>query len=194
MNIFYIDEDEKRCAQYHCDKHVVKMIIEYAQLMSTAHRVIDGEDYIDASSGRKIRRWKLNNERENILYKASHINHPSAVWTRSSVEHYCWLFKMWYYLLKEYEHRYNKTHKTSELVFALSVVPTNIDYIQFEEPPLAMPEECKIHGDAINSYRQYYILKKNGFAKWTNRAVPDWYQNGVIDLVVKNHNVHTLYD
>ena len=69
MNIFYLDRDAKLAAQYHCDKHVVKMIIEYAQLMSTAHRMLDGDEYIDASSGRRIKRWRLKNESmENILY------------------------------------------------------------------------------------------------------------------------------
>ena len=80
MNIFYLDPDPKTCAQMHCDKHVTKMIIEYSQLMSTAHRVIDGEEYIDNSSGRKIKRWKLSDIREDVLYKATHINHPSAIW------------------------------------------------------------------------------------------------------------------
>ena len=81
MNIFYLDPDPRTCAEMHCDKHVVKMIIEYAQLMSTAHRVIDGTEYTDmTANGRRIKRWRLDDDRESILYKASHINHPSAIW------------------------------------------------------------------------------------------------------------------
>ena len=71
MNIFYLDRDVKTCATYHNDKHVVKMILEYAQLLSTAHRMLDGKEYIDASSGRRIKRWRLEDDQmENMLYKA----------------------------------------------------------------------------------------------------------------------------
>ena len=60
----------------HCDKHVVKMIIEYAQLMSTAHRMIDGDEYTDLSiNGRKIKRWR-HPELDDVLMKASHAHHP----------------------------------------------------------------------------------------------------------------------
>jgi hypothetical protein len=73
MNIFYLDEDPKICAQYHCDKHVVKMIIEYAQLLSTAHRVLDGfESYGASKSGnRQVKIWTLHDSRDEILYKAT---------------------------------------------------------------------------------------------------------------------------
>ena len=86
MNIFYLDTNPIKAAELHCDKHVVKMIIEYAQLMSTAHRVLDGELYEDrTANNRRIKRWRLNNnDMENVVYKASHINHPSAIWTRAN--------------------------------------------------------------------------------------------------------------
>ena len=64
MNIFYLHKDPQQCARLHCDKHVVKMIIEYAQLLSTTHRVLDGELFFDkAKNGRKLRRFKLPDER-----------------------------------------------------------------------------------------------------------------------------------
>jgi len=90
MNIFYLDHNVKQCAAEHCDKHVVKMCIEYAQLLSTAHRVIDGDEWDGRSvNGRRIKRYfhpdpVMNEE----LYKACHVNHPSAIWTRASVENY----------------------------------------------------------------------------------------------------------
>lgn len=179
MNIFFLDRDPKICAQMHCDKHVVKMIIEYAQLLSTAHRILDGDSYLDSSSGRKIQRWKLNDPRENVLYKASHINHPSAVWTRQSKENYSWLVDMWRHLLNEYTYRYDKKHKTEELLFALSRTPKNILDISWIDPPPAMPEYCKIKDDSIISYRNYYIQEKKSFAKWTKRNIPEWYLKGV---------------
>ena len=80
MNIFYLSYDPRTAAAEHCDKHVVKMIVEYAQLLSTAHRVLDGIPYYDVSkNNRKVKRFKLDEPRESNLYKACHINHPSAV-------------------------------------------------------------------------------------------------------------------
>ena len=114
MNIFYLDKDPKTCARMHCDKHVVKMIIEYAQLMSTAHRVLDGDPYVSQTlGGRRIQRWKhpLENH-EKLLYKASHVNHPSGKWVRESQNHYNWLYKMWEQLCYEYTHRYGRVHLT----------------------------------------------------------------------------------
>lgn len=183
MNIFYLDKEPNICAEYHCDKHVVKMIIEYAQLMSTAHRLLDGAQYIDNSSGRKIKRWKLNDDRENILYKASHINHPSAIWTRQSQETYSWLYNLWTNCLNEYTHRYGKTHACEKLRFALNNSPYNISNNGWSEPPQAMPDDCKMSGNSVVAYRQYYIKKKNHFAKWTKREIPSWYTRGVMDYV-----------
>ena len=96
MNIFYLHKDPEISAKMHCDKHVVKMIIEYAQLMSTAHRILDGDEYEGRTKiGRRIRRWKHPNKNiENTIYKASHINHPSAVWARESVANYIWLYNL----------------------------------------------------------------------------------------------------
>ena len=112
MNVFYLDRDPVTAAKMHCDKHVVKMIIEYAQLMSTAHRVLDGEMYYGLTkNGRKIKRWKLNSNMEDILYKASHINHPSAIWARQSNNNYNWLYCLFTALCDEYTHRYGKVHE-----------------------------------------------------------------------------------
>ena len=109
MNIFYLHNDPEECAKLHNDKHVVKMILEYAQLMSTAHRVLDGKEYYGTTAnGRKIKRWLLPDERESIMWKASHINHPSGIWVRNNRSNYNWLFSMWDALLKEYTHRYGK--------------------------------------------------------------------------------------
>lgn len=192
MNIFYLSHSPKLCAEYHCDKHVVKMIIEYAQLMSTAHRMLDGVEYIDNTSGRKIKRWKLNDEREDIVYKASHVNHPSAIWTRTNAFNYEWLYKLWSNCLIEYTHRYGKQHACEKLKFALNRMPNNIKDGQFFQPPQAMPDECKVTGDSVSAYRQYYIMKKNGFARWTNRQIPSWYSDGIMDLVV--HEKLVRYD
>lgn len=182
MNIFYLDRDSKLAAQQHCDKHVVKMIIEYAQLLSTAHRILDGNMYLSkTANGRNIKRWKLDDYREPILYKASHINHPSAVWAREELSHYQWLWNLASELCQEYRHRYggttDKQHKTSLVIQKLSFAPNNIKRNGvFTEPPQAMPDDVKVAGDSIAAYRNYYKVHKARFAKWTNRETPDWYK------------------
>ena len=117
----------------HNDKHTVKMIIEYAQLMSTAHRLLDGVPYLDkTANGRSIKRWRLEGENETVMMKASHINHPSAVWTRSNRQNYNWLYCMWYYLCKEYTYRYDKIHAVEKRMSnALYLPPINIVSSEF---------------------------------------------------------------
>jgi hypothetical protein len=182
MNIFYLDKDAKTAAQYHCDKHVVKMIIEYAQLLSTAHRILDGTQYLDkTANGRNIKRWKLDDYREYNLYKASHVNHPSGVWVRDSLDHYQWLWNLAAELCQEYRYRYggktDKQHKTSLVIQSLSFAPNNIPRTGlFSEPPQAMPADAKIPGDSVAAYRNYYKLYKSSFARWTNREIPSWYK------------------
>lgn len=176
MNIFYLHPDPKICAQMHVDKHVVKMILEYAQLLSTAHRMLDGTEYIDASSGRRIKRWRLPDpDLEQHLYKASHVNHPSAVWVRQSNNNYHWLMCLFQELLLEYTHRYGKHHSTERLVYWLRNTPTNIPDGDFTQPTPAMPDEYKVP-DSVQSYRNYYIGAKNKMANWKKRSIPEWYE------------------
>mgnify|MGYP001485245829 CR=1 FL=1 len=107
MNLFYLHEDPWRSAELHCDKHVVKMIIEYAQMLSTAHRMLDGNQYTDSSSGRRIQRWELENTNmDEVLYKASHINHPSTRWVRENAVQYQYAYDMFTALCDEYTYRY----------------------------------------------------------------------------------------
>ena len=182
MNIFFLDKDPKVCAQQHCDKHVVKMIVEYAQLLSTAHRILDGNQYFDKSkTGRKIHRWKLDEYREDKLYHAVSWNHPSAIWARESFHHYQWLWNLASELCQEYRHRYggtnDKQHKTSLVIQKLSFAPDNISRTGvFQEPPQAMPEDVKIPGNSIEAYHNYYRVYKKRFATWKNREIPEWYK------------------
>ena len=127
MNIFYLHEDPVQNAKWHIDKHIVKMPIEYAQLMSTAHRMLDGHMYIGrTANGRRIKRWKLQDERDDILYKASHVNHPSAVWVRESIENYFQMYKIYMATLAEFTHRYGKVHGASKPSMYLMRAPLNI--------------------------------------------------------------------
>jgi hypothetical protein len=179
MNIFYLSKNWKRAAGMHCDKHVCKMLIEYAQLMSTTHRVIDGTQYYSKTkNGHKIQRWLHPNPKlERELYKASHINHPSNIWLRENEQHYTWLFLMFNELSKEYTRRYGKVHASwSKLNWILGFPPKNIAQKKWEDPPQCMPDHCK-DDDVVKAYRNYYILEKNNIAVWKHSGTPKWFSN-----------------
>lgn len=183
MNIFYLHEDPKTCAEMHVDKHVVKMILEYSQLLSTAHRLLDGKPYLGkTANGRNIKRWLLEEPRESLLYKASHINHPSAVWTRKNQQNYIWLTELLVELCKEYTHRYGKVHSSerSGLVqFLYDNEPKNLPIGPFTEPTPAMPDEYKVSNDSLTSYHNYYNGAKQRMFSWKNRSVPTFINTNV---------------
>ena len=176
MNIFYIDESPVQAAQWMVDRHVVKMILESAQLLSTAHRLLDGEDFVGKTkTGRKAKRWKLYDNREDVLYQATHINHPSAVWCRKSVENYNWLADHLHALLQEYTHRYGKKHKVEgDLSYMLMSPPKNLQEYDMTTMPSAMADEYKISDDPIINYRNYYQNGKASLHSWKNRQPPEW--------------------
>lgn len=175
MNIFVLDENPQLAAQYHCDKHVVKMIVESAQLLSTAHRLLDGElYYAKSSNGRNLKRWSLSDERESLLYKAGFFNHPCGVWARETNENYAWLYSLFGFLCDEYTYRYNKTHLTdTKLRTTLAFQPKNIPQGERTDFPLAMPEYCMLD-NAVDSYRNYYLKEKSHILDWRVREKPYW--------------------
>ncbi len=158
------------------DRHVVKMILESAQLLSTAHRLIDGREVAGKSkTGRNVKRWVLDDAREGILYKATHVNHPSAVWCRNSIENYNWLVEHFFALCNEYTYRYGKTHKCSgELGYMLQSPPKNLTNYDMTTMPSAMAKEYVISEDPIINYRNYYKNGKKAFHSWKNRLPPEW--------------------
>jgi len=193
MNIFYLAHELEKCARYHNDSHNVKMILEYCQLLSTAHRIIDGkltmvpmfdknggQVFLKSGEKRLKKHYVLDDERENTLYRATHQNHPSAIWVRQSKQNYMWLHGLLVELCKEYTYRYGKTHKTQAigLVDALSVSPNNIPDSEFTPPTPAMPDECKLE-DSLSSYRNYYNNFKTHLASWKKRGAPEWFEPGV---------------
>jgi hypothetical protein len=185
VNIFYLDKNPQKCAEMHVDKHCIKMILEYAQLLSTAHRVLDGVLTVGLSeSGRKQQRYILSDERQQVLYSATHINHPSAVWVRQSSANYMWLAELLEECCKEYSYRYGKIHKveSSGLMQSLkNVFPKNIPNKPFTEPTPAMPDECKVPGNSLMSYHNYYNMNKQHLWSWkgkiNSREVPKWLIN-----------------
>jgi len=153
MNIFFLDTDPRIAAQYHCDKHVVKMILESAQLLSTTHWVLDSEG----------------------PYKKTHENHPSAIWVRESLTHYSWLWLLMSALGTEYTYRYKKEHKTIiEHQRRLMIPPIKLKVVGWlRDPPQAMPDHCK-GNDTVEAYRKYYITEKADLLKYTHREEPNW--------------------
>lgn len=154
MNIFYLDTDVRLCAKWHADKHVTKMILEYAQLLSTAHFVLDGKQ---------------------VGYKPTHKNHPCAVWVRENSLNYNYVWQLFAALLLEYTERYGKVHATSRLLDELSELPDNIIMkpIGMTPPTQCMPDDCK-GLDTVEAYREYYRKHKKDMATWKN-GTPEWF-------------------
>jgi len=152
MNIFYLDKDIDKCAKYHCDKHVVKMILEYSQLLCSVH-------------------WTIGTE---APYKLTHKNHPCSIWARASLSNYQYLVSLASRLCEEYTFRYNKSHKSETVINWCKANTPRINDIGFTDPPKAMPDEYKV-SSVISSYRIYYMADKSSFATWKNRETPDWF-------------------
>lgn len=159
MNIFVLNEDPDLAAKDHCDRHIVKMALESAQLLSTAHRVVSGS--------------ALPKSLDASLYRATHVNHPCSIWVRESRGNYDWALNLFRAQLKEYTFRYKKIHGCERLVDFLVDAPAGLTG---ERTPfaLAMPDELKTV-DAVESYRRYYRRDKAEIAKWKFRPIPQWF-------------------
>jgi hypothetical protein len=149
VNIFYLDKCPYKAAEVQYNKHVVKMILESAQMLCTAHHVL----------GSSV----------NIPYKAAHINHPSTMWVRENSSHYDWLYKHMIALGLQYTHRYGKTHMSiTKCLEELRTHPDNIPNENFKQPPQCMPDEYK-DKCSIQAYWNYYIGEKHSVANKKNR-------------------------
>lgn len=151
MNIFVLDTDPQQAAKYHNDKHVVKMILETAQILST----INHKHGVEAP------------------YKPTHHNHPCVLWAEQSTANYQWLVTLGFALCEEYTYRYNKIHKSVTALAATAFPPDNIPEGDLTPFAQAMPDDCK-NTDAVVAYRNYYIKYKQAIASWKNRPAPEW--------------------
>ena len=178
MNLFFLHVNPEICAQEHCDKHVVKMLLETVQMLYTVHHLCNSDMPDDAYK------------------KVSMVHHPTVIWVGICFENYNYASTLGMCLSKEYTHRYNKIHSCDTHIRWLH---NNIpNFIQKEFPyekckkqvvfsynqdiqnsgmtpvPLAMPDDVK-QNDTIYSYRSYYIVHKKYFTKWTSRPIPNWF-------------------
>ena len=142
MNIFYLHPDPAKAASFFYDKHKVKMILESAQILCTAHHVYNNGD--------------------NVPYKKAHVNHPSTIWARENVHHYWWLYEHMIALGKEYTARYNKHHLTiAKCQDTLFYPPLGMPVKDFVEPPQCMPDEYKDPSSLIAYWNYYENEKQN---------------------------------
>jgi hypothetical protein len=154
MNIFVLDEDVEKCAEYHCDKHVIKMILESAQMMSAVVR-LNGHD---------------------TGYKLTHKNHPCTIWARKSLSNYIWLKSLISLLNSEYRYRYDKSVNHKSFDMAMSLPMPDLPVIGLTPFAQAMPEQYR-NKNAVKAYRDYYNNEKSSFLTWTKRKTPKWIDN-----------------
>ena len=157
MNIFVLDLDIDRCARYHADRHVVKMILESAQILCTV----------------------LHENGIPSPYRPTHRNHPCTRWAGRSLSNWSWLKRLALALNREYRYRYRRKQDHASARVARRLRPPPIPDIGLTEFAQAMPEPYRIPGDAVGAYRAFYIGEKAGFATWTRRRTPDWFVRGL---------------
>ena len=154
MNIFVLDLNASLAAEYQCDRHVVKMLLESCQLLSAVKN-------------------KLG---YSTKYKLTHANHPCTLWAGESKDNYLWLLDHSRALYQEYTKRYYKIHKCQELVDGeLSNTPTELLNTGLTPFAQAMPDQYRVIGDPVTAYRNYYLGEKARFAKWKLGNTPFWW-------------------
>ena len=151
MNIFVLDLDPKKAAKYHTDKHVVKMILEHAQMMSTAVRMSG----IDEG------------------YKIAYQNHPCTKWVRESLSNYRWLYDLTFYINLQYRLRFNHNYNHKSFDVIDSIREPNIPDLGMTPFAQAMPDQYKNENPVI-AYRRYYIFEKSHLFQWTKVTKPEW--------------------
>jgi hypothetical protein len=159
MNIFVLSMNLEECARFHYDSHVVKMILEYAQILCT-----------------------VVNENGGISpYKSTHKKHPCVLWAGRSLENWLWLQKLTYELNKEYQYRFSSPKPHKSAVVAGQLKAPELPSFRLTPFAQAMPEKRRVDGDAMKAYRQFYIHEKQHLLKYTKREPPAWL------MILKNH-------
>ena len=164
MNIFFLDETPKFSAQYLCDKHIPKMLLESAQMLSTA-----------------VRKYEEDTETTPLaepIYKSAYPNHPMTIWVSETLGNFTWALDNAIWINNEYKLRFNKIHKSYKVLKNIIDFELNahIPEGDFTEPPQCMPDEYR-DKDYVTAYRRYYNTDKKYFAKWEKgRQQPEWWQ------------------
>jgi len=189
MNLFYLDEDLDKCAEYHVDKHVNKMQLETAQMICTNLWIDNLLGYVPRALNKeenkvltqaRLAEKDLPIEERTIPYLPTMQNHPCTIWMRTSLDNFEWSHCYANALSSEQHYRYGTTHKSILIINALPD-PKNIPSIGFTTFGLAMPDSLKNYDDPIGSYRMYYMLDKGTFASWKKRSKPPWWDENIAD-------------
>ena len=190
MNLFYLDDDFEKCAEYHVDKHIVKMPLEAAQILTTTIWVDAYLGFVPRALNKSERDY-INVVKKEIThlpqearplspYLPMMYNHPCTIWARSSLDNHEWTHCYANALGEEYRYRYGKQHKSVTVINNLPE-PTKLPRLGFTEFGLAMPDVLKNYDDPIQSYRDYYHLDKATFASWKYREKPPWWNEDYAD-------------
>ena len=181
VNLFVVDRDPIKSAQDLCDKHVVKMPLETAQILSSA---FPKEEPFESLREVKPRR---------VLYRQTHLNHKICRWTRETEENFLWTVRHGIGLCVEFRVRYGHAHSSESVILWCM---KNVHKLQFPSKGLtefvqAISPDCYLD-DPVEAYRKYYVLKKSHFAKWLKgRQPPQWWheeKQRYHDLLVSEQN------
>lgn len=181
MNLFILDYDLDRNAEYHIDKHVGKMQLEAAQMLATTVWIDKLLGYVpralekDELAVVKAAMAELPpiDEREFLRYKAAHINHPCTIWMRESFDNFEWTQVYVNALNEESQWRGNKPHASCIEVNRMPE-PFRLKSIGLTKFAQAMPDQYK-SDDAVTAYRAYYRNDKAEIATWKRRGQPEWF-------------------
>jgi len=188
MNIFVLSKDTVAAAQMHVDKHVVKMVLETAQILSTAVRLAP---YVKDPSMSKEACSVIHDafikENMSFIYKPSHQKHPCVIWASTNLTRFSWLKKLGIALSEEYTYRYGKIHKSDRIIRDVFYPSTGTYFVEQPLEPfaLAMPDIYKTD-NVVESYRRYYLGAKQRMLVYTKRAPPSWIPEGVARWKEKN--------
>ena len=157
MNIFFLDKSPEKSAEFLCDKHIPKMLLESCQMLSTALR--------------------QNGYEDDYLYKSAYPNHPMTKWVGDTRDNFIWAFRNADEISREYSKRFGKIHKSVSILNTITdnEMQDKIPDKSFTEPPQCMPDKYK-DKDYVVAYRRYYIGEKKYFAKWEKGVfAPEWW-------------------
>jgi hypothetical protein len=152
MNIFILDADIEKCAEYHCDQHVVKMILESVQILCTA----------------------LYKHGFSTPYKPTHQKHPCVLWAEDSYDNFIWLKKLALALNEEYKYRFERSNDHKSIAVFNEISGFRYKKRGLSEFAQAMPQRYRVEGNPVMAYRKFYIGEKIHFARWTKRGMPYW--------------------
>ena len=187
MNLFYLDKDHDKNAEYHIDKHVAKMILETCEMICMCHlvdetlgftpRKLTPDEYRVVIDYKKQFKILLPEQRRTpYIGRDSHLNHPSTIWIRSGMRNYEWA---WCYASALESERYYRNGTREHKSFTLCK-PLPLPNLPDVSTPfaLAMKDFLKVHpqgDDPIEAHRNFYMYDKSDFASWKHRNKPYWW-------------------